>query len=129
MNKRRSVSALNANGNKLFKDVVHFIQHANSIISLSFDSVELPLEILYLLSKSLLHAHARLSWLNFSNCNIGGDDGLKVIARMLSSIPIQVLGLERCGLTDDSLPIISNILKVCDEFHIFPNSIRLSPTT
>jgi hypothetical protein len=41
-----------------------------------------------------------------------GDAGLRLLTRHISVLKLQVLVLERCGLTDASAPYIATIIKV-----------------
>ena len=54
-----------------------------------------------------------IRWLGFKSCDIGSDDGLRILTPFINKLNMQVLGFEQCELTDQSLPYIASILKVC----------------
>lgn len=54
-----------------------------------------------------------IRWLGFKSCDIGSDDGLRILTPFINKLNMQVLGFEQCELTDLSLPYIASILKVC----------------
>jgi len=53
-----------------------------------------------------------IRWLGFKSCDIGSDDGLRILTPFINKLNMQVLGFEQCELTDLSLPYIASILKV-----------------
>ena len=65
----------------------------------------------------LLISHARttaIPWLGFRDCEFGGDEGMRILTHYLGGkLNLQVLAVEKCGLTDASLEYIASILKVC----------------
>jgi hypothetical protein len=62
--------------------------------------------------KALAENCVGLRWLMFKDCEIGSDNGLNAMAPYLGRLQLQVLGLECCGLTDESFPYICSFLKV-----------------
>jgi hypothetical protein len=50
-------------------------------------------------------------WLSFKNTPLG-DMGMRVLSPHIGRMQIQVLVLERCGLSDESCPSISSVIKV-----------------
>jgi hypothetical protein len=69
-----------------------------------------------ILSCPLVHC-AVVRWLSFKNTPLG-DMGMRVLSPHISRMQIQVLVLERCGLSDESCPSISSIIKVRHTPHI-----------
>jgi hypothetical protein len=58
-------------------------------------------------------------WLSFKNTPLG-DMGMRVLSPHIGRMQIQVLVLERCGLSDESCPSISSIIKVIiNTVHVF----------
>lgn len=54
VNKRRTSSALSSNGFKLFKELLHFIEKCGRLESVTFESVDLPIEVLPPLGRALV---------------------------------------------------------------------------
>ena len=50
--------------------------------------------------------------MGIKECNFSGDAGFRVLAHYLGQLPLQVLAVEQCGLTDTSLVYIASIIKV-----------------
>lgn len=98
------------NGNKLMKEVIMFITKAKKLHSIIIDSVKLPPELLPAFGNALSQTTSELRWFSAKNSFIG-DKGLKVLAPHLRKVAIQVLILERVGLTDACLAFIVSILK------------------
>lgn len=98
------------NGNKLLKEVILFITKAKKLHSIIIDSVRLPAELLQAFGNSLSQTTSELRWFSAKNSFIG-DKGLKVLAPHFRKVAIQVLILERVGLTDACLPFVVSILK------------------
>lgn len=112
VNRRRTNSALNSNGAKFFRELIHFFQHCKALESLTFESVEISPVMANSLCRALSDNCTGLRWLMFKDCEIGADQGMKAMAPFLGRMQLQVLGLECCGLTDDSFPYICSFLKV-----------------
>jgi len=98
------------NGNKLMKEVILFITKAKKLHSIIIDSVRIPAELLPAFGNSLSQTTSELRWFSAKNSFIG-DKGLKVLAPHFRKVAIQVLILERVGLTDACLPFLVSILK------------------
>ena len=98
------------NGNKLMKEVILFIAKAKKLHSIIIDSVRLPAELLPAFGNSLSQTTSELRWFSAKNSFIG-DKGLKVLAPHFRKVAIQVLILERVGLSDACLPFLVSILK------------------
>ncbi len=112
VNRRRTNSALNTNGAKLFRELIHFFQNCHALESLTFESVEISPVMASSLCRAVADNCVGLRWLMFKDCDIDGDNGMKAMAPFLSRIQLQVLGLECCNLTDESFPYICSFLKV-----------------
>ena len=61
VNVRRLDSALNAGGGKLLKELFKFIGNASALQCICFESLEIPVEALPLLGKSLVASKSRKS--------------------------------------------------------------------
>lgn len=119
MNRRRTSSALNTNGAKLFRELIHFFQNCQALESLTFESVEISPVMASSLCRAIADNCVGLRWLMFKDCDIDGDNGMKAMAPFLSRIQLQVLGLECCNLTDASFPYICSFLKVGLNYFLF----------
>lgn len=125
VNKRRSMSALNANGAKLFRELIHFVQDCGSLEVMTFESVEISPVMAGSICRALVDHCTELRWLMFRDCDIDGDKGFKAMAPYLGRMHLQVLGLECCNLTDASMPYICSFLKV---IYIISSEERLNFT-
>lgn len=107
----RKTSALKFDGWKLFKEITRFISRSKSLSEISFVSIVIPGEILYVIGKALSNTTSVIRWLSFKSCDIDGNNGLQVLTPFLCALSLQVLGIERCGLTDESIPYVASIIK------------------
>mmetsp|Transcript_33550 Transcript_33550/g.74730 ORF Transcript_33550/g.74730 Transcript_33550/m.74730 type:complete len:792 (-) Transcript_33550:180-2555(-) len=110
-NQRRTESSLNAHNSKLLRELFRFIGTCSALHTVCFCSVDIPLKIMPQLGKALVGSTSDIRWLAFRDCDIGGDDGLRVLTHYLGQMQLQVLGLEMCDLSDASLVYITSILK------------------
>lgn len=78
---------------------------------LTFHMVKLSAPFMGALGKALTASASELRWLVFRSCHIGGDLGLREITPFLCKLPLQVLALESCKLTDASWRYFASILK------------------
>ena len=110
--REKSASSLNYNNSKLFKDVVQFIKTARSLRTISFQDVDIGVDVISLLSAALVGSEAPIQWLNFVRCNFGSDNGLRLLTPSIGRMhSLSVLSLEQCGLTDTSIPYVASIIK------------------
>ena len=119
---------------KLFRAVPYFIAHSTGLAEFVADTIQLPVDMVVQLGKSLLMTSAReiltlhiicivqMLWsgikgFRLQDCRIG-DSGLRAIVRSLTQLPIQELTLRGCNLTDSSVPFLESILKVSPLFSV-----------
>eukprot|EP00981_Chlorochromonas_danica_P012779 scaffold5398_cov240-Ochromonas_danica.AAC.3 len=80
---------------------------------ITFHLVKLGSAFMTALGRALTAAQeeAEMRWLVFRSCDIGGDLGLRAITPYLCKLPLQVLAIEACKLTDASWRYLASILK------------------
>eukprot|EP01031_Cornospumella_fuschlensis_P038655 gene38655-46991_t len=110
--RRNKNSALNSNDHKLMKELLQFVAKCQHLQMLTFHNVKLGVAFMSALGKALVSSpNSELRWLVFRKCQIGGDVGLRAITPALCALPLQVLAIEECQLTDVSWSYVHSVLK------------------
>ena len=98
---------------QLYKIAYSFVAKATKLRTLVFDGQDqLTSDEVTALSKALAQSKANLTWLGFVRCPLLADNGVKALTAPLTALPVQVLVLEGCGLTDKACKYLSVVIKV-----------------
>lgn len=114
VHRRRSTSALRSHDSLLLRELLQFIAKCHHLQMITFHLVKLGSAFMTALGRALTAAQeeAEMRWLVFRSCDIGGDLGLRAITPYLCKLPLQVLAIEACKLTDASWRYLASVLKV-----------------
>lgn len=113
----------------MLRVVFEFVSKSKYLKRLEFESIHMSTVMIAALGQSLSDHQQGISFppsRNISECFSGlkflslrnislGDEGLRILSPHLSQCRIQCLTLQKCQLTDGSLPFLSNILKARDK--------------
>jgi len=95
---------------KLFKAVMSFIEKSRSLHSVIIDGIAMTNEMVEMLGSALKSSKSAIRWLSIKSSPIG-NNGFKILYSYIQEIPLQVLILENCNLSDASSPYITSIIK------------------
>eukprot|EP00602_Paraphysomonas_sp_CaronLab_P008578 CAMPEP_0185035096 /NCGR_PEP_ID=MMETSP1103-20130426/25842_1 /TAXON_ID=36769 /ORGANISM="Paraphysomonas bandaiensis, Strain Caron Lab Isolate" /LENGTH=780 /DNA_ID=CAMNT_0027572021 /DNA_START=363 /DNA_END=2705 /DNA_ORIENTATION=- len=97
-------------GSRLLKAVIEFVSRSRALQSLEIDSVYISPQLITQLGSAITHHQSGIRNLSFKNIPMG-DEGLRLLTPHISKCHIQCLSLEKCELTDSSVPFITSIIK------------------
>jgi hypothetical protein len=103
-------SSFGAHNQRLLKAIFEFVGNARALHSFLMDSIDVGLEMFFVLGRSLASALS-MRWFSIKNVAVK-DAGFRLLTHALSTLTLQVLILENCDLTDDSCKYLSTIIKV-----------------
>ncbi len=95
---------------KLYKAVMSFIEKSKSLHSVIIDGISMTNEMIEMLGSALKRSKSAIRWLSIKSSPIG-NSGFKTLYSFIQDIPLQVLILEHCNLSDASSPYITSIIK------------------
>ena len=107
---RDNIGALIKSRLKLYKAVMSFIEKSKSLHSVIIDGISMTNEMIEMLGSALKRSKSAIRWLSIKSSPIG-NSGFKTLYSFIQDIPLQVLILENCNLSDASSPCITSIIK------------------